>query len=553
MRTESARAALIGAAFAALITLPGLGSGTLWDNSETAYGEVAREIVLGHDWIVMHLNGSPWFVQPPLYFWIAALFAKVFGVGAFAMRLPSALATVAMGGIVGYATARIAGSRAGIATAIVLSTSLMQAVVGRLAIMDASLDLTIAATILWWYRTYEPRASGFADDMGKRNLALLGGTLMVALGVLAKGPVAPVIAGLVIAVWAIWESRVGSPLAGPQRRFYLVALALGALVVVPWFALLIARVGPTAASELIGHYTVGRYTGVIENQRGPLYYYVVSLAAGFFPWIAFLPPALWSAFLTARTRQGSFARLALVWAIVPFVFFSLAQTKLPNYIALEWPALAILVGLYFEHAANGARRSALIAASTIPLFLGGIAIGIPIFAAASKIKGDIGGLSLDLALIGATMFVGSALTVAALAIRRTGAFAPYVLGLASTIAVLEIVLVGEPHAERYKPIPVLAAAIERERKPGDVVAIRGVAGGNGLTFYTAPGVKTVDAEVDRGAAPSLQSVVCTDARVFLVTPTADELRLPTFGRTRTIVARSSRASLLRYDGPASCP
>ena len=34
------------ACVAALATLPGLGAGTLWDNSETAYGEVAREMVL---------------------------------------------------------------------------------------------------------------------------------------------------------------------------------------------------------------------------------------------------------------------------------------------------------------------------------------------------------------------------------------------------------------------------------------------------------------------------------------------------------------------------
>ena len=71
------RAALLGALVAAIATLPGLGTGTLWDNSETTYGEVAREILLTHDWVVMHLNLAPWFVQPPLYFWIAAAFAKV--------------------------------------------------------------------------------------------------------------------------------------------------------------------------------------------------------------------------------------------------------------------------------------------------------------------------------------------------------------------------------------------------------------------------------------------------------------------------------------------
>src|SRR5271165_2270496 len=105
MRTDPWRAALIGVAVAAVVTLPGLGNGTLWDNSETAYGEVAREVLLFHDAVVMHLNGMPWFIQPPLYFWLAALCAKVFGVGTLAMRLPSALATIGIGAMTGYALA----------------------------------------------------------------------------------------------------------------------------------------------------------------------------------------------------------------------------------------------------------------------------------------------------------------------------------------------------------------------------------------------------------------------------------------------------------------
>ncbi|MDQ6827001.1 MAG: glycosyltransferase family 39 protein, partial [Candidatus Eremiobacteraeota bacterium] len=145
---KSVVAAWIGASVAMLITLPGLGVGTLWDNSETAYGEVAREILLYHDAVVMHLNGSPWFVQPPLYFWIAAAFAKLFSLSTFALRLPSALATIAMGAAVAYAVVRAAGLRAALYATTILSTSLMQAVVGRLAIMDALLNLAVMVSIL---------------------------------------------------------------------------------------------------------------------------------------------------------------------------------------------------------------------------------------------------------------------------------------------------------------------------------------------------------------------------------------------------------------------
>ncbi|HEX3456969.1 MAG TPA: glycosyltransferase family 39 protein, partial [Candidatus Baltobacteraceae bacterium] len=178
-----ARAALVGALAAALITLPGLGGGTLWDNSETAYGEVAREILLTHDWVVMHLNNVPYFIQPPLYFWLGAAFSFLFGATTLAMRLPSALATIALGGFTGYAVARQAGARVGMYAGVILSTALMQGVIGRLAIMDALLDLAVAMTIFWWFRALET---------GRDRYAILG-WIAAGGGFLAKGPVAPVV------------------------------------------------------------------------------------------------------------------------------------------------------------------------------------------------------------------------------------------------------------------------------------------------------------------------------------------------------------------------
>jgi 4-amino-4-deoxy-L-arabinose transferase-like glycosyltransferase len=312
------RAAFLGALFAALITLPGLGLGTLWDNSETAYGEVAREVLIYHDWLVMHLNGEPWFVQPPLYFWLAAVFAKIFGVGAFAMRLPSALATIAMGGAVGYAAARIAGARAGMYAAVILSTSLMQAIVGRLAIMDALLDLSVTGALLWWFRAFAPSRSADAFDARKRTAAFVSGAAALALGTLAKGPVAPVIVLLVAAVWLVWERRVSGSIALPKPAQLGVALVVFGAIALPWFVLLFAHVGPRAMGELIGHYTVGRYTGVIENQRGPWFYYLPVLVLGFFPWIAFVPMGLARAWQTAHSPDGALARLAIVWTVLPF-------------------------------------------------------------------------------------------------------------------------------------------------------------------------------------------------------------------------------------------
>ncbi|HWT06025.1 MAG TPA: glycosyltransferase family 39 protein [Xanthomonadales bacterium] len=546
MRSVPARAALLGALLAALVTLPGLGIGTLWDNSETAYGEVAREILLTHDWVVMHLNSAPWFVQPPLYFWIAALFAKVFGATAFALRLPSALATIAMGGAVGYATARIAGERAGMIAAIVLSTSLMQAIVGRLAIMDALLDFAIAAAVLWWYRAFEP-----SGDVVRRDRAFVFGALALAVGTLAKGPVAPVITALIVGVWALWEHRAGR-LAAPRKRAVALAALAFVTVTLPWFVALAARVGPGAVGELIGHYTFGRYTGVIENQNGPIWYYVPVVILGFFPWIAFVPVALAAAWRAARRPDGGFARLAIVWTVVPFVFFSFASTKLPNYIALLLPALAILVALWFERVRAGAdRRAAVISAATIPVFIGCVAFAIGAFSRSNRLDVDLAALNGQLVVLGVTMLAGSVLTAVAIARRNTAAWSPYVLAATSGALVLFIAIVAEPAAEPLKPIPPIARTIDASRKPGDVVAIGGVSGGNGLLFYTTPPVRDIKNNA------GFVSTICPGGDAWIVARPQDAQRLAelarSFRRTAEIVMRAPltqhpRAALLHVGG-----
>ncbi len=547
MRSVPARAALLGALFAALVTLPGLGVGTLWDNSETAYGEVAREILLTRDWVVMHLNGQPWFVQPPLYFWIAAAFAKLLGASAFAMRLPSALATIAMGGTVGYATARIAGGRTGTIAAIVLSTSLMQATVGHLAIMDALLDLCVTASILWWFRAFEPTGSA-----RRRDSAFVGGAVALALGTLAKGPVAPVIAVLVIGVWLVWE-RASERAAAPRRTAVAVAAIAYAAITLPWFVALAARVGPAALVELIGHYTFGRYTGVIENQTGPIWYYVPVLILGFFPWIAFVPVAAAAAMRESRRPDGRFARLAIVWAIVPFLFFSFASTKLPNYVALLLPALAIVVALWFDRVRAGAdRRAAVVSAATIPVFVGCVAIAIGIFSRSNRLELDTAALNPELAFLGVAMLGGSVLTVIAISRRTTAEWSPYVLALTSGALMLFMALIGEPAAEPLKPIPPIARAIDARWKPGDVVAIGGVSGGNGLIFYTSPPV--IDFKNNAGFV----ATVCDNDAAWIVTQPQDAQRLAALarshGRAADVVmetpnADHARAVLVHVDGP----
>jgi hypothetical protein len=546
---KTLRAGLIGAAIAALVTIPGLGSGTLWDNSETAYGEVAREILLTHDWIVMHLNGAPWFVQPPLYFWIAAICAKIFGLTSFALRLPSALATMAMGAAVTYAVARPFGTRAGVYAGVALSTCLMQAIVGRLAIMDALLNLAVITAVLCWF--YALRGGG--------DRYIWYGAAAAGLGFLAKGPVAPVVALLIILPYAIWEWRY-SRVVLPSWRGWIGGLLVFLAIVVPWFAVLVARTGVSSVVQLIGHYTVGRYTGTIENQSGPLWYYVPVFVLAFFPWIAFFPSALAYAIAQLRCRSESahdrdlqsWLRLAFCWLVLPFAFFSFAQTKLPNYIALAMPAPALLVGLYLDEAVQRVRsRSALIASAIVPAFILMLAIAMVWFSRDNRLTAAFNHLAFNLIYVGAAVFIGALVSFFLLLAStvRTRGFAPYALGVSMLFALAFLALLALPQAEAFKPVPHLAKIIDAHRKPDDAVAILHVSGGNALVFYTHPPVDVLVAPGDPnpgGVGLSPRTVICSNERTWLIAPLKG--RTPTFGHGRRLISTWDRAALYLYEG-----
>jgi hypothetical protein len=146
------------------------------------------------------------------------------------------------------------------------------------------------------------------------------------------------------------------------------------------------------------------------------------------------------------------------------------------------------------------------------------------------------------------MLAGSFATVAAIALRRWNPFAPYVLGATSAALVLFIAFVGEPAAEALKPIPPIARAIEAQRKPGAVVAARGVAGTYALIFYTEPGVLSLD-EDEAGFA----AAICKVPDLYVVTRAADvpDLTQLASARGRNVIelGRLRGVTALHVTGP----
>lgn len=75
-----------------LVGLARLGDVPLFDVDEGAFSEATRELLASGDWGHTTLNGEPRWDKPILTYWLQALSVRAFGLGEFALRLPSVLA-----------------------------------------------------------------------------------------------------------------------------------------------------------------------------------------------------------------------------------------------------------------------------------------------------------------------------------------------------------------------------------------------------------------------------------------------------------------------------
>jgi len=58
--------------FCVVLYFINLGRWDLWNPDEPRYAQVAREMVEGGDWVLMHFNGKVYGHKPPLFFWLIA-------------------------------------------------------------------------------------------------------------------------------------------------------------------------------------------------------------------------------------------------------------------------------------------------------------------------------------------------------------------------------------------------------------------------------------------------------------------------------------------------
>src|SRR5271165_275204 len=189
MRTRTDALLIVG--FCAFLFFYGMGQFGLIGADEPRYAQVARDMIDRHDWITPVLGGRPWLEKPPLYYWQAMLVYSVRGVSDVSARVPAAIDATLLVVAVYLFFRRF---RRGVEVDAALITASCAGVIGyaRAASMDMALAAAFSVGMLAWWAW---RQSG-----KKVHLALF--YFCMALGVLAKGPVAPLLAAAIITAFA---------------------------------------------------------------------------------------------------------------------------------------------------------------------------------------------------------------------------------------------------------------------------------------------------------------------------------------------------------------
>ena len=384
-----------------------LGHGGLVDETEPLFAEAARQMTVTGDWITPYFNGQTRFDKPPLIYWLMAIAYHTFGVNILAVRLPSAVAAIALtclGFYTLYYCKRDGEMKDGnLSCAPVLPPSLFPAGIGsalialnpetiawgRIGVSDMLLTGCMCSALLTFFlgyvkeeekknqeeeaklktaHSYEESSNlwetlpetkqslktgkhGERKAISKLSRWYLAFYILIALAILTKGPVGIILPVIIIGSFTLYlgNSREIWQEMRPLRGILIIlAIAL------PWFILVTLANGEAYIDSFFGYHNFQRFTQVVNRHAAPWYFYFLVVLVGFAPWSIYLPCAIarlrfWQrSYWCRQPRKAQLGLFALCWFACIFGFFTVAVTKLPSYVLPLMPAAAILVALLWS-------------------------------------------------------------------------------------------------------------------------------------------------------------------------------------------------------------
>jgi len=296
---------------------------TLYDNPILAFDYKS--------WYGNHI----WLHKQPFPLWGMAASMFLFGINEIALRLPSILLTT-IGIWITYSIGNhLYNSKVGFIAAFLYSIHglIIESSAGRVATdhIDIFFLFFIQLAVLMAIKHAERKKIVFNVLCG----------ICIGAAILSKW----LPALIVLPIWFLLVSGSGNFTKKETYTGFALLCCVTIIVFLPWQ--IYTHIYFPLEAQWEGRLNISHLNDVVEGHRGPFYYHFDNMRIQFGELIYI--PLVWILWKTIK-KWKNYSRLALViWFIVPYLFFSLAKTKMQGYTLFTAPAIFIITAVFWQY------------------------------------------------------------------------------------------------------------------------------------------------------------------------------------------------------------
>ena len=307
------------------------------DRDEARFAQASKQMLLSGDLITPYFMDEMRAKKPIAIYWLQSASAAIFGHFDIASyRLPSLLAMLA---------ALVLTYRLGvrmwpdlrflpIISVLLLTASPVMIAEAHLAKTDAVLLAVILCQQFYLWQLYQHYQLSDGPPVASR--LFVGFWLFMAIGILVKGPIAPLIALTTIAGLTLLDRQV----KWLVHLAFIRGIFILAIITLPWVVAVSYQTDGAFLDIAIRGDFISKVQSGQESHGAPFGTYFGLLGLLFFPGIAF------AGFLFTQGRdmlRHPASRFCFAWLAGYWLVIELVPTKLPHYILPVLPALALLI------------------------------------------------------------------------------------------------------------------------------------------------------------------------------------------------------------------
>jgi 4-amino-4-deoxy-L-arabinose transferase-like glycosyltransferase len=331
----------------------------LMEADAAQYASMSLEMLRTGNYLEIYHRGTDYIDKPPLIFWSTALSFKLFGVSNFTYKLPSVLFTL-LGLFSTFQFARMYyGQLAGYVSTLALASCHAWFQINQ----DVRTDTILAACTIfavWQLACF---------DRSKKTLHVVWASLGMAGAMLTKGPIGLMVPVLAFSVDVILKRKWGSFFRWQWLLAGIIILICLSPMIIGLWRQFDAAGGKQTYNGFVGSglrfyfwtQSFGRLTGesTWRNDTG-FFFFAHTFLWAFLPWsilaIWGYLRKFWQVLRSGLKIPESAEAYTIGGSVLPALAFSLSQYKLPHYIFVFFPLVAVVAGAIISDIVAGREK-----------------------------------------------------------------------------------------------------------------------------------------------------------------------------------------------------